>query len=381
MHCRLLGRFQKLTVAVALAAGASSLLLGADEGAAPDPAPKEAPEQVDLATQHAAKVNAALLAARRLEREGLWRKAAAKYSEVLQLMPGNEQASRGYQQAMAMLDQGSMTKSVSGAASVEQRYQEQQTRAKVEFEEGYTRAQQLMSEEDFAGADRAILTAQIKLRQRKQYLAAADLAEMNKRAEAMISVIGDARVNARLLAQQAAADEAQASRSAEINRAETEKTKIIRENLIRVRQLQSELKYREALQILDEILFIDPQNPAALALRDVIRTTEMYRKYSEYQQQRAYGEAEVSLENQRLQQIPARNLTGPGERSISGRMSYPEDWPQISHRRGTDGGYMMPAADRAVFRKLQSIKLPFMFPPTTTFESALNFFFYDMEWI
>ena len=130
----------------------------------------------------------------------------------------------------------------------------------------------------------------------------------------------------------------------------TEKARIIRENLIRVRHLQAELKYREALQVLDEILFIDPQNPAALALRDVIRTTEIYRKYSDYQQQRAFGEASVALENQRLQQIPFRNLSGPGDRSTNGLRTYPEDWPQISHLRGTDGGYMVPPADRAVFR-------------------------------
>ena len=232
MNCRLMGRIWIWTLATTVAATYAPCVRAADGDASSDKT-----DHVDLATQHAAKVNAALLAARRLEREGLWRQAAAKYSEVLQLMPRNEQASPGYQQAMAMLDKGSMLtgSKATGATSVEQQYQEQRSRATVEFEEGYARANQLMSQEDFAGADRAILTAQIKLRQRKQYLSQGELESMNTRAEDLISVIGEARVNARLLAQQAATQEAESSRASEIHKAETEKAKIITENLIRVR--------------------------------------------------------------------------------------------------------------------------------------------------
>ena len=126
MTCRLTGRIQTWTLAAALTLGCSVMTFAADE-AAGTPAEAEAPAQVDLATQHAAKVNAAILAARRLEREGLWRQAAAKYSEVLQLMPGNDAASRGYQQAMAMLDDRDSLHSTktSGVGSVQQRYQEQ----------------------------------------------------------------------------------------------------------------------------------------------------------------------------------------------------------------------------------------------------------------
>ena len=356
MTCRLIGRMQTWTLAAALTIGCGVMAL-ADDDATDAPETPEAPEQVDLATLHAAKVNAAILAARRLEREGLWRQAAAKFSEVLQLMPGNEQASRGYQQAMAMLDERDTLHpaTAKGVGSVQQRYQEQRARAIIEFDDGVSRAKQFLAEENFTGADRAILTAQIKLRQRKQWLSQGELTDMNKRAEALIALIGDARVNARLLAEQAAKQEVQTSRTAQATKQETEKAKIINGNLRRVRQLQAELKYREALQVIDEILFIDPQNPAALALRDVIRTTLIYRTYSDYQQERAFGEAEMSLDQQRLQQIPVRNLSGPGDRSLNGLMTYPEDWPQISHLRGTDGGYMMPAADQAVHRKLQGI--------------------------
>ncbi|MBT7351580.1 MAG: hypothetical protein HN811_03900, partial [Phycisphaerae bacterium] len=342
MTCRLTGRIQKWTLAAALTLGCSVMSIAADE-TADTSAEAEAPAQVDLATQHAAKVNAAILAARRLEREAMWRQAAAKYSEVLQLMPGNDAASRGYQQAMAMLDDRDSldpTK-VSGVGSVQQRYQEQRSRAIIEFDDGVTTAKQLLAQEHFTAADRAILTAQIKLRQRKQWLSQAEMTDMNKQAESLISLIGESRVNARLLADQAAKEEVQASRTAQASKQETEKAKIINGNLRRVRQLQAELKYREALQVIDEILFIDPQNPAALALRDVIRTTEIYRKYAAYETERAFGEAELSLDQRRLQQVPVRNLSGPGDRSISGVMTWPpfqRDLPfDASGFQGTTG--------------------------------------------
>ncbi|MDP6312001.1 MAG: hypothetical protein QF781_07560, partial [Phycisphaerales bacterium] len=371
MTFRLIGRIEIWTLAAALTLGCGVTAFAAADD---DGDPSDTPEQVDLATQHAAKVNAAILAARRFEREGSWRQVAAKYSEALQLMPGNEQASRGYQQAMAMLDERDTLNpaTAKGVGSVQQRYQEQRSRALVEFNEGVARAKQLLLQENFAAADRAILTAKIKLAQRKQWLSQGELTEMNKRAESLMSLIGDSRVNARLVADQVAKQEVQASKVALATKEQTEKAKIINGNLRRVRQLQAELKYQEALQVIDEILFVDPQNPAALALRDVIRTTLIYRQYSDYEQERAFGDAEVSLENQRLQQIPVRNFSGPGERSISGLITYPEDWPQLSHRRGTDGGYMMPPADRAVFRHLQSTTWKADFPYPTTFEQALN---------
>jgi len=130
MKFRLIGRIQTWTLATAVLVGLGATSFGNAQDV-PDKADDNKSEQVDLATQQAAKVNAAMLAARRFEREGKWREAANKYSEVMQLMPRNEQASRGYGQAMAMLDEGKMLQgpTSSGVASVQQRYQEQRDRA------------------------------------------------------------------------------------------------------------------------------------------------------------------------------------------------------------------------------------------------------------
>ncbi|HBZ97755.1 MAG TPA: hypothetical protein DEO57_07905, partial [Phycisphaerales bacterium] len=125
----------------------TTVLAQADEPPA-DTAPKQdtAAEESDSngdtvskAEQLEAKVNASNLAAQRLAAEGRWRDAANKFAETLKLMPDDEQARDGYQQAMNMLNQGSMLEAGSGVgmASVEQQLREQRQRATVEFDSAY----------------------------------------------------------------------------------------------------------------------------------------------------------------------------------------------------------------------------------------------------
>ena len=322
-----------------------------------------------------AKVHAANLAAQRLATEGRWRQAADKYAEVLKMMPEDEKAREGYQQAMNMLNEGSMLRTGKGVgmASVEQQLREQSQRAIVEFDEAYQAAQDQIDQENYSGADRTILTAQIKLRQRRQYLSEGEFDHMNTQAESLITQIGQLRVNARLLEEQSVREEAEQSRQSSEEKSTRERNKIISENLRRVRQLQMELKYREALQVLNEILFIDPHNPAALALKDVIQQTELYRDYSDLQRQKnlAFGHAEV--EAQRSLIPPHENMSGPGDRSISGLLTYPEDWPQITYRRGIEGGYNPPPEDKRVLAKIEATRIPIDFN-NYTFELVGNFF-------
>ncbi|MCH2149714.1 MAG: hypothetical protein MK095_09800, partial [Phycisphaerales bacterium] len=331
--------------------------------------------EVDAATQLQAKVEAGLLAAQRLSAEARWRQCADKYAEVLKLQPDNEKAKSGYQKAMNMLNEGSMlpTGSGVGMASVEQQLKEQRQRSTVEFQEAYQNTQELIDQEDYAGADRAILTAQIKLRQRRQYLSESEYGRMNSRAEAMIAKISSLRVNSRLLEEQALRQEAESNRVQSEQKSRDERNRIIRENLKRVRQLQQELKYREALQVIDEILFVDPNNPSALALRDAFTTTELYRDFSQLEAKRNIGFAHQDLGIMEAQVIPHRNVGGPGDQSLSGMMAYPDDWPQITYRRGVDGGYNPPAADKKVIATLDRTMVPIDFN-NYTFEVVESYF-------
>ncbi|MEE8147684.1 MAG: hypothetical protein V3T24_08780, partial [Longimicrobiales bacterium] len=145
----------------------------------------------------------------------------------------------------------------------------------------------------------------------------------------------------------------------EAQREEAERRhRLIRENLMRVRQLQLELKYAEALQVIDEILFIDEHNPAALVLRDAIETTMLYREYAQVQRQKEMGIPWLSLQGQRSMIPPRPNVSGPGDRSTTGVMTYPQDWAQLSLRRTHEAGFGDAPANRRVAQLISRTRIP-----------------------
>ena len=54
-------------------------------------------------------------------------------------------------------------------------------------------------------------------------------------------------------------------------------------------------------------------------------TIMLYREYAEIQRQREAGYPWLSLENQRALIPPRPNVSGPGARSTTGIVSYPQD--------------------------------------------------------
>ena len=162
------------------------------------------------------------------------------------------------------------------------------------------------------------------------------------------------------------------------NRQELEqRQRTINENMVRVRQLQSELKYKEALEVVDEILFIDPTNPSALAMRDVLQTGILYRRYSELQRSRSFAFSEFAVDAQASFIPPKINLSGPGPRSLDAEMTYPEDWPALSVRR--EGAYAASGFrdseidQKAIARMEQKSTLDFQESETLTFGDFIKF--------
>ena len=149
-----------------------------------------------------------------------------------------------------------------------------------------------------------------------------------------------------------------AARSEEIRR-ENERTQAemqstrdrqILEAIDRVRALQMELKFGEALQVVeDQILFLDPQNPVGLLLRDVLRRTALEQEYADIQVDKRYGIAK--------EQVAAANAMIAPEDIID----YPENWRQLSDVRinGLEGGET--EENRATLAALESARMPIDF--------------------
>ena len=117
-------------------------------------------------------------------------------------------------------------------------------------------------------------------------------------------------------------------------------------SLERVRELQKELKYEEALEIIENILFLDPQNPSALLLKDIIEDTIVYREFLGIRRDKSLSYAHESLDNQEAMIAPDR------------MMDYPDDWPAISFRRGNSLEFAESEVNRAVLTTLRETRMP-----------------------
>ena len=145
---------------------------------------------------------------------------------------------------------------------------------------------------------------------------------------------------------------------AELTRRQEEATRLDRERKInealdRIRALQKELKYEEALQVVDQVLFLDPTNPSGLLLRDALSDIIVYRRYWETQRLKHQRYSLQSLDNEEAMVPPA------------GLMEYPSDWPAKSFQRGEQSAYTESPENRRVLAELDNRRIPIDFTDNT----------------
>jgi type II secretory pathway component GspD/PulD (secretin) len=138
-----------------------------------------------------------------------------------------------------------------------------------------------------------------------------------------------------------------------------ERDRKIREAIDRVRALQVEMKYEEALQVVDQILFLDPINPTGLLLRDVLTSARIYRTWGETNRKRNIAIADQALDNQ-LATLAGGDI-----------VSYPEDWPNVIKDRGEPVTLAEPVETRQALSTLSGTRRPVDFAETPL-EKALD---------
>ncbi|MDA1026733.1 MAG: hypothetical protein O3A19_09940, partial [Planctomycetota bacterium] len=262
-----------------------------------------------------------------------WRQAIDAWTSVLAIDPGNTEAIAGLKHAQAMLDQASTIDNVQEDFSL------RRERLKVQFQDDMVRSNSSYDEGDYRKARENAVTARLRVDRDRGVLPADQYASMLKQIDTMLDRVAAAEQLESLAKDEAKRDQARSAADSERRKEQADRQRTINESLQRVRQLQMELKYDEAIQVLDTVLFIDPNNPAANALRDVIRTSSIYREYSQTLRRRDYAFSHFTQENLAATIPPSTNLSGPGPRSTSGLMAYPEDWPQLSIRRDAAAGF------------------------------------------
>ncbi len=106
-----------------------------------------------------------------------------------------------------------------------------------------------------------------------------------------------------------------------------DKDRRVREAISRVRALQVEQKYSEALQVVEQVLFLDPTNPSGLLLRDVIGDIIIFTQQDALYRTKKYNLQKVQIENETASVAPIRIV------------NYPADWPSKSFTRGELAAY------------------------------------------
>jgi len=125
-----------------------------------------------------------------------------------------------------------------------------------------------------------------------------------------------------------------------------EKERRIVERIDRIRALQKEQKYTEAMAVVDQVLFMEPGNPTALLLKDIIGDIIVYDRYHRAQSAKGRANVEIGLQNFEALIAPDRII------------KYPTDWPSKSFERGEAGAYAETPENLRTLGMLDNKRIP-----------------------
>ncbi|MCC6230176.1 MAG: hypothetical protein IT432_13240 [Phycisphaerales bacterium] len=240
------------------------------------------------------------------------------------------------------------------------RTQVQKEAALAEFNNQLGQAGKALDTGDTERARNLAAAARLTINSNKNAFAESEVEGYNKQVADLLSKIAgteDTLANQRASAQaKALADEAAKSEAQRLS----EKERKVRESLTRIRALQMDLKYSEALQVVDQLLYLDPINPAGLILKDVL-TDQMLARQSNEIMDRTWGNvARHSVQNS-IATIPPLDI-----------IEYPADWPAISNRRGEPLAFAESAENQRINSLIASKRTPVKFNESP-FENVVGF--------
>lgn len=233
--------------------------------------------------------------------------------------------------------------------------------AEAEFSNDLAQARAALDRGDSIRARDLTAQARVRINAARNVFSNDEIAAFQSQADTMLASIDTAeqQLRAAEIAKQTSENEA-AARSAAQAQAD-DKNRRLNEAVDRVRALQTEMKYDEALQVVEsQILFLDPTNPTGLLLRDVLADASLYQRMQTISRSRLRSFVEQDVDNFEASVAP-RNL-----------LDYPKDWPAISDRRGTPVAFSEAEENRRALALLQNKRIPVQFNETP-FENVVSF--------
>ncbi|MEK6701468.1 MAG: hypothetical protein AABZ53_04335, partial [Planctomycetota bacterium] len=323
-----------------------------------------APDPVDEAKKKAAaelltKADASFAAKKWKEAHGAYTEALGRFGPVL---PPEQTASANSNLARAAME---MRQNVPPPSPVLEDHikglnvQIQQFYA--EFNNALMEANNAIATSNTDKARGLVAMARLRLSEMRGKLSEPQVNELTKKVDA-VSADLDKAIEVIRKAEADAREKSLASMSEDEKRRDQQgKAQKIRENIDRVRALQRERKYSEALQVVGQILFLDPLNPSGLLLKDVLTDMKVYSEYNKGEDAIGRSIQQLSLDNLGALMVPHAIV------------DYPSDWPSISALRSEALAYQESPENRRVLATLENTRLPKVDFPDTTVKAALEY--------
>ncbi len=289
--------------------------------APPPPAPAPAPADNDLLVQarllHAQDEVADAKAA---EQSGNYRSAVQLYQEALRLDPGNVQAKTG----LAMAEAKANSTEAAPADQIQTTIADldiHRAAAVMEFRSLMNRADALAKDRQYAAANEAVQQAKIVLDRNQRLLPPDQYQSLREEAVNLNATLNDeARVEQ---ARQVQAIEEERTKEAQQRREQAlkEQDEEVQRLLRRAADLRHEQNYDKALELINQALFLQPNNVAAQAMKEMVEDSRLYVTTKDLVRRRDLLYAQHRVENMEAS-MPYTEL-----------MTYPPDWPELTNRR------------------------------------------------
>lgn len=272
---------------------------------------------------------------------GNYRVAMEQYLYVLTKIDGdNAEAKALLAAAQAKAERGINPKNPIAVAGDELRLQAQ--RAEAEYNELVGKAEKHAAASNYNLGQQAIQEAKVVLDRNKNALGNNRYETLRDAANSLYAnLTADRLEKERLDMEVQQADDAASSDRRRLE-AEIDKYQSVQRLLRRAHELRKIQNYDRALQLVNQALFLDPTNPAAEAMKEMMEDSKIAVRAREFNRERSLRIANQSVENLEAT-IPYNEL-----------ITYPADWPQLTATRlnATQGDNAESELNRRVSLKL-----------------------------
>jgi len=232
--------------------------------------------------------------------------------------------------------------------------------ALAEFGAGVDEVERHLAQGNLSAARAEVSSARVSFQRNRDVFSQPEFEDRMSQLDGLEARIEDALIRRQREQAEELDDRTQEERARRLRDQENERNRTINLLLDQARDYQMNMRYREALDTIEQLLLIDPINPSGLLLKNAYENIILYIDYNQIRKERDRKFGQFRIEAERAL-IPPLNV-----------VNYPENWPAISQSRDAQAEFVDTPANRAVLAQLGSSRVQ-MNLQDNPLESALNY--------